>query len=100
MAATEEILVKMGMDISEIKAAMVKAQDAVGEFSQSAGKGLLHAESGARAMHRLLHDITQSSPLLGTALRLAISPVAGAVIATTVAFTYFKKKLDDFNESL
>ena len=54
---------------------------ALDETGKTAEKSFLHAESGGRAFHRLLHSISAESPVLGVALRLALDPTVGTLFA-------------------
>ena len=56
------------------------------EANEEHGKSFLHAESSGKAFHKLLHEITEVSPEMGIALRLALSPVGGVIMAAVYAF--------------
>ena len=53
----------------------------VGEETKEHGKQYLHAEGAGRSFHRVLHSISEESPIMGMALRMALSPVPGLMMA-------------------
>lgn len=58
----------------------------VGGAAEEAHHGFVHAESSGKAFHKLLHGLTEESPLLGAALRVALNPVSGALMAAAWGF--------------
>ena len=61
------------------------------EENKEHGKSFLHAESSGRAFHKLMHEISNTSPELGMALRLALSPVGGLLMGAVMAFQKLKQ---------
>lgn len=97
MATTEEeIRAKLSLDTS----VLARAKRDIANFSQEGHSGFVHAESGARGFHRLLERITEASPIMGNALKLAISPINGMMAIAAGAFTLANQALEKFNESL
>jgi hypothetical protein len=74
---------------------VTKETEKSGDANKEHAKSFLHAESSARGFHQLLHKITEESPLLGSALRMAISPVGGAFMAAAYALNAYKKASEE-----
>jgi hypothetical protein len=53
-------------------------------------KSFIHMESSGRLVHSVLHQITEQSPLMGEALRLAISPQGAALFGVVLALRAFQ----------
>jgi hypothetical protein len=97
---TEEIMIKLGFKTDTLTQGISSAKSQMADFGTSTGSSFLHAEREGRMFHTMLQDVTAQSPLLGTALRLAINPITGVMAGATVAFAGFKKLLDDWNKDL
>jgi hypothetical protein len=66
-----------------------------GKDVEKHGQSFIHAESSGRAFHRLLHEISHESPIMGEALRLALNPVTGMIMGGVLALHYFKQKQEE-----
>ena len=101
MAATlEELLLRLKVDQTQVGPAMDQFQAKIHAASGHAHSSLLHVGSAGRAMHRVLEKISEQSPIMGNALRFALSPVVGTLMAATMAFAFFNKKIEEANERL
>src|ERR1051326_932328 len=107
----EEIIVRMGLDASEfakkIRAAQRdllqsngQFQSAVGQMGQHAEKTFLHAGSAARQFHGLLEKIKETSPLVGSALQFALSPVVATIGVISAGIAFATNALKGFNASM
>ena len=67
------------------------------QVGEHAHRSFLHASNGAREFHKLIHGISEQSPVLGSALRLAISPVAGLFAVGTLAASEFNRVIEETN---
>src|ERR1017187_1554198 len=94
----EELLIRLKVDQSQIGPALSEFKNKMAEASHGAHSSLLHVGTAGRAMHTLMHKLTEASPVMGNALRIAISPVVGTLMAATMAFSYFNKKIEEANE--
>ena len=47
-----------------------------------------------REFHKVLHEITEASPLLGWTLRALLLPVSYAHLVATLAHAYFKRQIE------
>jgi hypothetical protein len=90
MTTIEQILLKLGIDQSQVGPGLSDFKSKVAEATNHGSKSFLHVESASRAFHRALHEITSASPLLGTALRLALNPVVGLIMGGVMAFQQFR----------
>ena len=63
------------------------------------GEAVKGLESEHRLLHGAMHKVTEESPLLGTALRAALSPEVAPLIIATVAFTVIKKQMEEAAEA-
>src|SRR3954447_684015 len=100
MATTEEILLKLGLDAQSFSNGVQNIKQKLQGFSEEGHKSFIHASNGAREFHKVIHQLTEQSPLLGTALQAAISPIGGALIGATLGFTYFQEKLKEWNKEM
>jgi len=85
-------------DNSGTNAAGKAAEDAgkkITQANEESGHSFLHAESSARAFHQLLHGLTEESPLLGLALRAALSPQSAAIMAVAVGLRMMTQAEDE-----
>ncbi len=74
----------VGGDKAQQVLAAVRAETSRGtEANKEHAHSWIHLESNARQYHRILHQITETSPLLGLALRAALTPI-GALLAGVV----------------
>ena len=82
----EEVVVRTGIDNSAIGRGMRQFAAAIGQGAQGAHGALVHVESAGKAFHKVLHEISQTSPVMGEALRLAVSPVTGVLLGAVMLF--------------
>jgi hypothetical protein len=93
----EEIKIKLGLDSQELDEGTRKALSKIAGFGNEAHKSFLHAESGGRAFHKVLHQLTEQSPLLGNAMRLALSPIGGMFAIITAAAVGLHQEIEKLN---
>lgn len=96
----QEIVARFGADTSAFDRSLRKMQSGLAGASEEGHKGFLHVGSAGRGFHHLIEKITESSPLMGSALKFAISPVVGVLGVATLAFTYFHDKIKEFNAEM
>ena len=96
----EEIAAKMSMDTEPFSRAINKSKSSMAEFAESGKSGFVRAEEGGRQFHKLIEKITEQSPMMGNALKLAISPIAGTIALASAGMAYFQKQLASLNEVL
>ncbi len=94
----EEIIAKFGSDTTGFERGRQQVISGTQKMGQEAHKSFVHASNGAREFHKLLHGIGEQSPLLGTALRAAISPIAGLFAGISLAITYVNSQLEELNK--
>jgi hypothetical protein len=102
MADEREFRIKITGDASGLASASRQGADALNETTSATKKAagateehahsFIHAESQGRAFHKVLHEITSASPLLGAALRLALNPVVGLLTLLAMAVEAFREK--------
>ncbi|HZR19601.1 MAG TPA: hypothetical protein VFE51_20115 [Verrucomicrobiae bacterium] len=63
-------------------------------------KGFVHAGNGAREFHHLLERVSEQSPVMGAALRTAISPVGGAFALGIFAARGLEETIKELNASM
>jgi hypothetical protein len=59
--------------------------------TEAHGKAVHELESQHRLLHTAMHKLTEESPLLGVALRSALSPTSAVIIGMVTAFSYLTK---------
>jgi hypothetical protein len=101
------ILIRFGLSNEQAAAAAKdiiqetgKATQKLGEDHQEAAKKvkLFHEEAGE--MRKVIGEVTQMSPLLGEALRIAMNPIGGTVAAAVGLFVLMKEHLAEVNKEL
>src|ERR1043166_852253 len=96
----EELLFKMGIDGSGLDRGLRQAKIQLSGFKQESEHTFLHAGSAAPGFHKLLEQISDRSPLMGNALKLALNPVVGLMAAATAGAAYLGEKLKEINAEL
>lgn len=97
---SEEITARMAMDTDPFSKALTKSKDELQKFSETGKSGFVKAEEGGRAFKKMMENIKEQSPLMGNALQLALSPVAGIMAVATLGLKYFKGQLEETNKLL
>jgi hypothetical protein len=77
-----------------------KATEGLGKESEHAAEKIQLFHGQGREMHRVIHEVTRISPLLGEALRVAMHPVAGTVAAAIGLFVLMKEHIKEVNKEL
>lgn len=96
MNSVEWLQAKLSLDTS----ALGRAKRDIDEFSESGRSGFVNVGSEARSFHELMRKITEQSPIMGTALKLALSPVIGTMGAAMAIFATAGSKLEAYNQML
>lgn len=92
----EEVRAKLSLDTSTLG----RAKREISEFSQHGHSGFVHVGTPARAFHKVMHEITEQSPIMGRALMIALNPTVGVLGAVAAGFGYAVEKLKEFNKHL
>lgn len=96
----EEASLRLGLDHRPFAGGIRETKAMMQDLSEHGHSGFLHIESGGKAFHHVLKDITDQSPLLGTAMRLAINPISGALMGAALAFKYFNDQIKEANSEM
>lgn len=99
MTTIEEILIRMGF-IDQASPGIENVKRQAEGMGKETGKWYQHAAKEGKAFHKVLEEITAQSPLLGNALKLAINPIAGTMVAAASAFAYVEKQIEELNQKL
>lgn len=91
----EELQIKLGLDHSGLASGMRRAQASVAEFGNTFKR--VTQESG-RAWKQTLHSIAQESPLLASALRIALSPITGTLMSAVMVFKTVHEAIKSITE--
>ena len=94
MNAVEWLQAKLSLDTSDLS----RGKRDIAEFADHGHKSFLHAGSAARSFHGILEKITEQSPVMGNALKFALSPVVGILAGAGAAFGFAKDKLAELNK--
>lgn len=97
---TEEILLRLRMDSSTLSQDAATAGEKVKTFSETVAHAFEHAGSPGRAIHKMLEQIKDISPLAGVALEAAFTPVGALMLGVGAAIGVAHKALEDFNKKL
>lgn len=93
---TEEARAKLSLDTSDLG----RGGRDIESFADKSHKSFLHAGSAARSFKGVLERITESSPLIGEALKFALNPIVGILGGLTLGFNIFREKLKEVNTFL
>jgi hypothetical protein len=107
----EEVIIRMGMDARKVGSGLgslrkdvsgwaSNAKQELSGFSNHAAKSFVHVGSAGRAFHKVLEGISEQSPVMGGALKFALSPVVGILAGIGLGFSFVKRKLEEFNTLL
>lgn len=96
----EEVRIKLGLDTRELDSGTRRALQNISGFGQEAHKSFLHGDNAAKGFKKTIHELSDQVPLLGNALRLAISPVGGMFALAASGIAAATAALDKFNEKL
>ncbi len=107
----EEIKLRMGLDHKGVQQALKGSTAAVkdwaagtkkaaGEAGEETEKSFVKGTNAAKGFKKLLNEVSETSPVMGSALKLAISPIGGMFAIAAAAIGAAKGALDKFNESL
>lgn len=99
MTRLEQIMVKMGFDVSE-SSKVTDAMNKVNHEAKKAGEGMEGFNLHGREGHELIHKIAQASPVMGAALKAALSPEAAGIAALIVAFEWLHKQIEKVEEKV
>src|SRR5947207_1906195 len=89
---TEEIQIKLGLKADQLNQELRNVQTEMGKTGEHARHSFIHAESQGRAFHKVLHEISATSPLMGIALRAALDPMVAAMFAVIKAFKDYEEE--------
>jgi len=62
---------------------------------EEAGKAAEKHGSAHRELHRLMHQVTEESPILGLAMRAVFSPLGAIIMGVVMAIQYYKTAIED-----
>src|SRR2546426_1857427 len=87
----EELQIRMSMNTSEVNTGFGRVTAGLGGMKHELEGAGIHAESVGKSFKKVLHEISDMSPLTGMAIRGALNPMV-AILLTTV---YVGKQLID-----
>ena len=76
------------------------ATKGLGESLKETKEHLERSIGGHRILHQVMHKVSEVSPLMGMALKLALNPIGGAVLIAIGLFVKFKEHIDEVNKAL
>lgn len=95
MTTVEQILLKLGIDQSQVGPGLTDFRGKVNAAMNEASASFNKVTHSGRGFKKVLEDLSEQSPILGSALRMAISPVGGTLMVASMAFAYFNKKMEE-----
>jgi hypothetical protein len=95
MTIVEQILLKLGIDQSQVGPGLSDFRGKVNTATKEASEAFNKVTHSGRGFKKVLGDLSEQSPILGAALRMAISPVGGTLMVASIAFAYFNKKMEE-----
>lgn len=100
MLTEEEIRIKLGLDSSELDSGTRRALQNITGFGKEAHSSFLHADSSARNFKKTVKELSEQVPLLGYALRVALSPIGASFAVAAAGIAYATSALEKFNQKL
>ncbi len=89
---TEEIQIKLQMKADQLNQELRKIQQESEKAAKHVGDSFVHVEGKGRAFKKLLHEISDVSPIMGIALRGALDPTVALIIGITNALKEYEKE--------
>jgi len=99
MTKLEQIMVKMGFDVSEASK-VGDAMNKVKEGTKKGGEGIDGFNTKGREMNELINKIGASSPVLGSALKACFSPEAAGIALFLGALEFVKSQIEKVEEKV
>lgn len=96
----EEIKLRAGLDTTEFDRAAGSMRGRLGQLGEHGNRSFIHASNGAKEFKKALHEVTDQSGVMGTALKFALSPVGGFLTAITLGFEFLNRKIEESNRNL
>src|SRR2546430_826100 len=96
----EELQIRMGMNTSEVQTGFGRISSGFTGFKHDMEGAGFHVEGVGRTFKRVLHSISDESPLLGTAIRLAFNPIVGSMLGAVTVFKLFHTAMKAFEKEL
>lgn len=89
--------------VSEVGASTEKTTDQTRKLTP-AHEEATHAAhkhaGGHKELHKAMHLVMEESPALGLALKAALSPIGGAIMAAVIAFKGVSEQIEEINKEL
>src|SRR6266446_4526843 len=89
---TEEIQIKMQLKADQLNQELRNVQRESQKTGEHVGDSFVHAEGKGRAFKKLLHEISDVSPIMGIALRAALDPTVALIIGITSDMKEYEKE--------
>jgi hypothetical protein len=99
MTRLDQIMVKMGFDVSE-SSKVTDAMNKVNNDAKKAGEGMEGFNVKGREGHELIRKIAGQSPIMGAALKAALSPESAGIVALIVAFEWLHKQIEKVEDKV
>jgi hypothetical protein len=96
----EEIALKVGLDASKFAEGLRLMKGELSSASQHAEHSFLHAQSSARGFHKVIEQLNDSIPGLGTAFTAIANPISATFAGAAIAVGVVRSKLEQFNKEL
>src|SRR5947207_9124488 len=89
---TEEIQIKLQMKADQFNQGLRSIQQESEKTGHQVGEHFIHAESKGKAFHKMLHEISDISPIAGIAIRTALDPITTVILGITSALQAYEKE--------
>ncbi len=97
---TEEVVIKLNLDGHGVAKGAQTMQEAIGHAGDHVQEHFIHAENQGRAFKKLLHEISDVSPLIGAGFRLLSDPLSGLMYTMTNGLKAVHKAFEEFEKSM
>ena len=94
----EEIKLKLGVDGGAFATGLRKANSSLEELGVTGHHSFAHVGNKAREFHHVIERISESSPTMGMALKLALDPMLAIIAGIAMGFQYLTSQIEKFNE--
>jgi hypothetical protein len=96
----EEIALKIGLDASKFAEGLRLMKGELSSASQHAEHSFMHAQSSARGFHKVIEQLNDSIPGLGTAFTAIANPISATFAGAAIAVGVVRSKLEEFNKDM
>lgn len=95
----EDLRIRLGVDGSQVDPEMQKFENRVKQGAEQGGRWFEHIGSKARAFHKVLEQLSEASPVFGTALKFALDPAVATIGLLATGIGLARREIERYNQA-